>query len=80
MWSFTPARPARLERLLLLRRDQTSHLLLRLLVELADFLLLLLWRKRRIAAHGLHLAVCALFNLFALLHCGLRDACLLPTG
>jgi len=64
----------------LLRRNQTSCLLLRLLVELLDFLLLLLWRKGRIAAHGLNLAVRVLFDLFTLLHRRLRDACLLPAG
>jgi len=78
VWRFTPARAARLQLLLLLRCDQTTNLFLRLFVELMDFLLLLLRRKRRIAAHRFHLAVGVLFNLLTLLHRRLGDACLLP--
>ena len=69
MRPFTAALPAGLDRSLLLGRNQTSYLLLRLLVELLDFLLFLLWREGRVAAHGLNLAVRVLFNLFTLLHC-----------
>lgn len=62
----------------MLRRNQTHYLLLRLLMQLLGFLLFLLWREGRIAAHGLNLAGRVLFNLFALLHSRLRNAGQLP--
>lgn len=59
-----------LHSLLLLRCNQSLRLLMGLLVNLADSLLLLLHRKRRIGAHRFHLGACILLDLPPLIHRG----------
>ena len=69
---------ATLQSLELLRTHESFHLLMSLLVQLLNFLPLLLWRKGTVAANRFHLAPRTLVNLVDLWHHRFRDASLLP--
>jgi hypothetical protein len=56
------------QRLQLLRTHETFNLLLCLLVQLVNFLLLLLWGERAVAANRFDLTVGTLVNLTNLRH------------
>jgi len=78
--AMVPRHLAGLHRLQLLRRNQSVHLLLSLLMNLPDFLLSLLRRKGSLRAYRLHFRLGFPLDRLSLFHRGLGNPGLLPAG